>query len=667
MANGSQQYDVPNTNGNIKLKIEWWSNSSIEGNYSDVTVVATIIRGRHGYNTNNTSDVTRIWIDGNMHESRHSIGGNSNSSTEIARATQRINHAEDGNKTIDIRVMHDFRLSFSNNWIGERTFSMSQQRLDTILRASDFNLPERSVMGSGIVITLEPKIASFEHTIRFKWYDKDDVIGRQIKNTLNWTPPLRYAQDVPDAISSWGTVVVETWLNGNKIGEKTKVITLTIPEDIKPTLSSVVIEDTNRDVVSMLGQQNYYVQAKSNLKVTYQGSLGSYGSTITNYRSEIVNTTHYADGDRATLGVMHFNGTMRIKSYITDSRGRQSEPIYNTINVLEYVAPTGYIQVTRGGERKNQVVVTIDATVAPLMIGNRQKNILKINVLSAEKGGNYSQDMTNTSTAIATYKKQRFTLSKAYEPNKSYLIKLEVWDAFSIRQGETHVFAVETLGTEIRPFALHPHGAMVNTLEMKGALHVNGDSYFNGKIKYLDNDIQVHPFTQTDGNCFDSMGKDFNLERKTGVYWKRSTDANNPVREYGWLFVYASGHNILQRFVSSGRKEYLRIQNFWDNRTHWTPWDVVYTSKHPATSLVTMDGGWACKVCPRGTDFGNFLKSSNVPVGFSVIRDENTYANVMVIKENSQWIYGLTIRDGRIDIIVVANSSYKGYRGITIS
>lgn len=55
------------------------------------------------------------------------------------------------------------------------------------------------------------------------------------------------------------------------------------------------------------------------------------------------------------------------------------------------------------------------------------------------------------------------------------------------------------------------------------------------------------------------------------------------------------------------------------------------------------DNNYALTKCPKGTDFGLFLQSDSVPVGFSIIRDENTNYNFMVIKETSSWVYSLAM------------------------
>ena len=68
-----------------------------------------------------------------------------------------------------------------------------------------------------------------------------------------------------------------------------------------------------------------------------------------------------------------------------------------------------------------------------------------------------------------------------------------------------------------------------------------------------------------------------------------------------------------------------------------------------------ISGGYGNLItCPAGTDFGDFVKSSSLPNGFSLVRDDNTYGNVIVYKENST--YGWALRRSTTGVV-----QYQGY------
>lgn len=315
---------MPKSNNQLHIRLDWWSSFDIGGNYSDVTVVATIIRGRYGQNSNTTADLSQIFINGQMFESRHHIGGGNNSQNEIARATYRVYHNDDGTKTIEIAFKHWFNVWWGGQKIDVQVFTMSNQRLDDIPRLSDFTVQDTIVMGNKVTIHIAPKSNIFDHRIRFKWFNKNDMINDFIDKSIRqqeWTPTINYANDIPNSTSAWGTLVVETWLNGVYVGERTKAITLIVPDNIKPTFTRAVLTEMNNVAKTVLNSSTHFVQSKSNIKVTYEGAQGVYGSNVVGYRSEIVNAPHYADGNGSTLGVMYMSGRYFVKSYVIDSRG----------------------------------------------------------------------------------------------------------------------------------------------------------------------------------------------------------------------------------------------------------------------------------------------------------------------------------------------------------
>lgn len=653
LAHGSYTYSVPKTNNNIKIRIDWNSHSDIAGNYSDVTVIVTVVRGVYGQNSNSTSDLSKIYIDGQVFESRKSIGGSSNSQTELARATHRVQHNSDGSKFISIAFEHDFRLSWSGNWIGNQRFDLNNQQLDIISRLSNFELTDSEFdMGVNINIRILPVNDSSEHRFRFRWHNRDDILSEHLIPTVTnftWQPQLDYAENIPYSTSSWGTLILETWKNGVKLGETTKQIILNLPGNIKPVIKRVSLSDTNNIVSDILGEGNDFIQGKSNVRVTYHDVSGVYGSTITSYRTEIVGqSTHYADGNNATLGVMHFFGTFTVRSYVTDSRGRQSDYKESMINVLEYFSPVGNFVVVRGGASKDKLLATINAKVSPL----NNKNQMTIKLFSTLTGGNYTNDLTRNPTAIYEWINRQIQLVKTYPANQSYQVKLEIWDKFSILSNTPSVVAITSIATESKPFALHPNGAMINTVNPLGALNVNGDIYAFDKL------IQLHALTQKDGKSIYRYGIDFNDEIEAGEFFKRDTDANNPAKLYGFLTVRRSINDVFQTFVVNQSGDvYIRYHVINANR--WSDW--FNTSR--ATFLSHRNGGYAHAYCQKGTDLGEFLKSNRVPVGLSVIRDQNVSANIIVIKESNNWIYGVALTQQRLEVVRVLGGAYRGYSG----
>ncbi|WP_238597710.1 DUF859 family phage minor structural protein, partial [Streptococcus suis] len=84
---------------------------------------------------------------------------------------------------------------------------------------------------------------------------------------------------------------------------------------------------------------NNFLQIISNIQVTFNGHAGTYGSTITGFRAELVNKNQGTNSNGGSLGIMNFNGSATIRASVVDSRGRWSDTKDVTINVIEYFAP----------------------------------------------------------------------------------------------------------------------------------------------------------------------------------------------------------------------------------------------------------------------------------------------------------------------------------------
>lgn len=83
------------------------------------------------------------------------------------------------------------------------------------------------------------------------------------------------------------------------------------------------------------------------------------------------------------------------------------------------------------------------------------------------------------------------------------------------------------------------------------------------------------------------------------------------------------------------------------------------------TQAIFKAGDYVLNRCPKGTDFGEFLKSDSVPVGLSIIRDDNVYMEWRILKEGSNYIYGLS-QDigGTVYHLEVSNGVYQGYKKV---
>lgn len=145
-------------------------------------------------------------------------------------------------------------------------------------------------------------------------------------------------------------------------------------------------------------------------------------------------------------------------------------------------------------------------------------------------------------------------------------------------------------------------------------------------------------------------------------YWiKWTQNAENGIKYLAIGRVEDSFKNVGSIYISKPMLVEGDIPTDWN----LAPEDEVldYDTKNWQKQKITQDGTYSYAICPRGTDFGTFLKSDSVPVGFSIIRDENKQYNWKVIKESSSWVYALTTSgSGQLIHYEVSNGTASGYK-----
>ena len=167
---------------------------------------------------------------------------------------------------------------------------------------------------------------------------------------------------------------------------------------------------------------------------------------------------------------------------------------------------------------------------------------------------------------------------------------------------------------------------------------------------------------------------DFNTSNQTGIYnvpYKAGTYTNAPEGNIaGQMLCINNGNgDAVQIFTDSSQYEWRR---HWTGGTsgQWQAWKRIpaiissdgsindgvtdiFLTKHGLGVADPVSEYWnsfrnrlkweSRPLCAKGTDFGTFVKSGSVPTGFSIVRDDNTSVNWMVIKESTDWIFGWAI------------------------
>lgn len=198
---------------------------------------------------------------------------------------------------------------------------------------STFTASSTCTMGSSMSVVISNANTSYTHTVRMTCGTASTTFyAKTTTRTLNITPPLSFASQIPSATSIAATLYVDTYSGSTLIGTTSKTVTLSVPTSVKPTIGTLTLAANS----SPSGFSSYVIQSQSKIKATLSGYAGVYGSTI----SSIKITGYGATSTSATLttDTITTSGSISFTATVTDSRGRTAT-VTQTITAYEYSAP----------------------------------------------------------------------------------------------------------------------------------------------------------------------------------------------------------------------------------------------------------------------------------------------------------------------------------------
>lgn len=547
---------------------------NIPSNQTTVNWRVTVSRTGAYYTFNQTGDSSLVvTIDGAQVHSSNPRWATSGAEVQLASGSYTVGHHADGTKSVAISANFN-----PNNGIHGRIITSGNLGLTTIPRASSVSV-SAGVIGSAVTINISRQSSNFKHTVRYQWGSRQGTIASNVDTSTTWTIPLDFANEIPNATSGTGTIFVDTYSGNTKTGTQSTTLTASVPASMKPTFTGVTLTDHNTAAQSLIAG-NTFIQVISNIKVAFNGGTGSYGSTITGYKAEIVGKNQTTNVNGGTLGIMNYNGTITVRASVFDSRGRWSDTKDVSVTVLEYFAPVLKLDVTRTGATSSVLTVTRNAKVAPLTVGGAQKNTMRLSFKVARLGtSNYTADSGNASgnwTSLASLTNSQANLSGTYVANQSWVVVGTLEDRFTRTE-----FAVN-VATESVVLSYDRSGVGVNKIRERGALDVKGDIYVNDKP------IQQHQLTNTEGNTIYAYNTDVNTHVNNGIRWINPNCANSPFpSNYGWIETCRATTDIFQIAKSwyGGWKVYRRHATSYrasDGSANWNEWvEITPQTNHP--------------------------------------------------------------------------------------
>lgn len=577
--------------GNLQLEIlSAWNKQDIGNNTSTINIYVRLIANGYARVFGAEDKTLTILIDGEtVGTYKVDASINPGQSKDLKSADFVVSHYSDGTPPpgyISAKLDIGFA-EYSWGAAGEYV------HLPTIPRASSIKVSD-GVIGGDINITINRAVNSFKHAIKCAWHGKTTVIANDVDTSFAWTIPKDFANDIPNSESGRGTLTVETYSGKKKIGEKSTDFTATVPDEVKPTLTGFTLTDTNTAAASVVPGGQNFIQILSNIKVDFGQATGAYGSTITGYYAEIVGKNQSTTTQGGSLGIMNYTGNVTIRARVTDSRGRTSNMIERTVNILEYFAPILSFGIVRSGAQSSTLTITRNAKVAPLTVSGVQKNQMKLTFKVAKFGSNdYKVDTGSASgtwTTVASLVNSNANLQGEYVANSSWTVLGILEDKFTRTE-----FAVNVATESVVMSYSKDRIGFGKIAEISNAVDSEWEYHFKGEL------IQNRRLTNVDGRSLTNIHQSPDDYVTTGFYYVDSKQL--PDQSGGYMLVESYNTHYVKQTYTPWNKSYTFTRQKRGKDAPWSAWvspaleqsypvGSIYQSTAPTNPATFMGGVW---------------------------------------------------------------------------
>jgi hypothetical protein len=471
---------VTSTNfGNVTLT---WSRSSVDETNNKSTLYYELVINR-SYNISSTAgkSYSIVFNGSTVASGTTTIGGSG--AKVIKSGYVDISHNADGTKTFNYSFSQQIDINF-NGWIGTVTGSGSST-IDPIPRASQPSGSDPDGWywyGDNITISTNRVSANFTHTLRYNWSGQTGTIATGVTTSHIWNIPRSFMDLIPNHTYSWGTIFCDTYNGGTFIGTKSFTIYTSVPGDVAPSFTSVVVSENVADIATKIGA---YVQSMSKLNLSISGAVGSYSSTISKYEITVESKIY---GNNGVSDVLQTSGTLTITGTVTDSRGRTSTKSI-TITVLAYEPPkiTDFTIVRANADGTlNTLGTYAKITRKGTWRSLNTKNTLSIVVKSRARGA-ATWTTKNTYAAGTSGAVDNSVIIGTYAATSSHEFQIEYTDLFNT------TISLGVMATGEVTMSWGKTGIGIGKVWEQGALDLSGDVHINGNMNISGSIVQPSP------------------------------------------------------------------------------------------------------------------------------------------------------------------------------
>lgn len=520
---------------------------------------------------------------------------------ELIDQTITVRHADDGSGVFGVRA----HFNGSGGWSPVNLDIGNQQiTLTTIPRGSSVRVSD-GFIGNQVDIFIDRKIDGATHTLRYSWFNKQGKIADNVGTSYKWTIPEDFADDIPNSTSGWGTIYVDTYINGNFIQTQSTTFTASvITNNMKPSLTGFTLTDANPVSQRVIPESTHFVSIMSLVKVTFNGAQAKSGATIAGYYAEIVGANNSVTENGGVFHEVSVNQDteMTLRGRVQDSRGIWSDWIETKLTFLFYFSPALRFEVKRSDKKLDILVIKRFAKIAPLTVNGVQKNTMKLTFttrkVDSDNEVSDNGDAGGTWSSISEFNASDAKLGNSYPADTSYVVIGKLEDEFTSASFQATVPTDEVIMTYDR------QGVGIGKYRERGALDVDGDIYANNSP------IQQYQLTGNNGApkwiYEHSSPNNANLLDQPGHYYLASYASGNPIGQWGYLFHYSCyGKNVddykeaIQTFLSNDGRLFFRHHRWSKIIDDWEPWKEF--ARNDNSNLINT--GWQ----PAGVD-GSFYK-----------------------------------------------------------
>ena len=571
----------------IKMTIDQVS-QNVEKNSSTVRIRLVL------FNTNQTfpRGMCKWYVDAfgqYIGDTNHLEVSRQNSETQLIDKTIEVEHTNGKN----VFGSKAFFYCYSPQGPGDLNVGPYAFTLDPITNASVLTMPSNVILGDSVNFSIAKRVASAKHTLRYSWYGLEGKLADNIDTSYKWTIPESFANDIPNSSSGWGTIFLDTYVDGKLINTQSKTFTAGLSLNrVKPTFSRIALADATELTRNITQSDRHFVSVLSKIYARFENVQVRYGASITGYFMEIVGNNNTISAPNGTFREISVNKDTQftLRGYVEDSRGIRSDSYETTITVLNYFSPTLKFEATRSGATNSTLTIKRFAKVAPLMVNGVQKNPMKLTFTTRQvdsdtetidnggAGGNWSQ--------ISEFNASNANLGKSYPADTSYVVVGKLEDKF------TSVSFQATVTGDRIVMSYDKEGIGINKYRERGALDVDGLIYSNRK------QIQHHKLTEPNGIAMDTKVDNLNDYRTTGFYSILGNYRNHPASGEGaYLEVVESSSGYHQTLTTVSGRMFKRTvtSNSSASWIEYTPKPERPEKPEPALIKKEVDMGFGVK------------------------------------------------------------------------